>query len=242
MPGLPLPTRTRVTLPSVDSAQRVHTTGSGPRHHAPPRASSLDNALGLRPPWKHKKMISSTYKGSSTPTCDASSDDFQGDFSSQFVVATKLSVMNGGARKSLQDINSKFFPDTRKDAFIKSMCDVGMGQTNTANALRDLESIVYSIGGAPLEDGGIAAYGEQIGFSTEFNAWNLAPHIINHSVSGHQAFRHRRSSMSSSTSRSGGDASRKVQLLTSLAILATFSEKGPACAARSMTSAAALMP
>ena len=51
---------------------------------------------------------------------DASSDDFQGDFSSQFVVATKLSVMNGGARKSLQDINSKFFPDTRKDAFIKS--------------------------------------------------------------------------------------------------------------------------
>ena len=157
---------------------------------------------------------------------DTSSDDFQGDFSSRFVVATKLSVMNGGARKSLQDINSKFFPDTRKDAFIKSMCDVGMGQTNTANALRDLESIVYSIGGAPLEDGGIAAYGEQIGFSTEFNAWNLAPHIINHSVSGHQAFRHRRSSVSSSTSRSGGDASRKVQLLTSLAILATFSEKG----------------
>ena len=158
---------------------------------------------------------------------DVSSDDFQGDFSSRFVVATKLSVMNGGARKSLQDINSKFFPDTRKDAFIKSMCDVGMGQTNTANALRDLESIVYSIGGAPLEDGGIAAYGEQIRFSTEFNAWNLAPHIINHSVSGHQAFRHRRSSVSSSTSRSGGDASRRVQLLTSLAILATFSEKGP---------------
>ena len=56
---------------------------------------------------------------------------------------------------------------------------------------------------------------------------NVAPHIINLSVSGNQAFRHRRSSMNSSTSGSGGDASRKTQLLTSLAILATFSEKGP---------------
>ena len=60
---------------------------------------------------------------------NAATDDFLGDFSSQFVVATKLTVMHGGARKSLQDINSKFFPATRKDAFIKSMCDVGMGQT-----------------------------------------------------------------------------------------------------------------
>ena len=158
---------------------------------------------------------------------DARTDDFLGDFSSQFVVATKLSVMDGGARKSLQEINSKVFPDARKDAFIKSMCDNGMGQTQTTTALRELESIVYSIGGSPLEDGGIAAYGEQIGFSTEYNEWNLAPHIINLSVSGNQAFRHRRSSMNSSTSGSGGEASRKAQLLTSLAILATFSEKGP---------------
>ena len=158
---------------------------------------------------------------------NASPNDFLGDFSSQFVVATKLSVMNSGARKSLQDINSKVFPDARKEAFIKSMCDHGMGQTQTTTALRELESIVYSIGGSPLEDGGIAAYGEQIGFSTEYNEWNLAPHIINLSVSGNQAFRHRRSSMNSSTSGSGGDASRKTQLLTSLAILATFSEKGP---------------
>ena len=103
---------------------------------------------------------------------DARTDDFLGDFSSQFVVATKLSVMNSGARKSLQDINSKVFPDARKDAFIKSMCDNGMGQTQTTTALRELESIVYSIGGSPLEDGGIAAYGEQIGFSTEYNEWN----------------------------------------------------------------------
>ena len=158
---------------------------------------------------------------------DARTDDFLGDFSSRFVVATKLSVMDGGARKSLQEINSKVFPDARKDAFIKSMCDNGMGQTQTTTALRELESIVYSIGGSPLEDGGIAAYGEQIGFSTEYNEWNLAPHIINQSVSGNQAFRHRRSSMNSSTSGSGGEASRKAQLLTSLAILATFSEKGP---------------
>ena len=158
---------------------------------------------------------------------NATTDDFLGDFSSQFVVATKLTVMNGGARKSLQEINSKVFPDARKDAFIKSMCDNGMGQTQTTTALRELESIVYSIGGSPLEDGGIAAYGEQIGFSTEYNEWNLAPHIINLSVSGNQAFRHRRSSMNSSTSGSGGEASRKAQLLTSLAILATFSEKGP---------------
>ena len=107
------------------------------------------------------------------------------------------------------------------------MCDHGMGQTQTTTALRELESIVYSIGGSPLEDGGIAAYGEQIGFSTEYNEWNLAPHIINLSVSGNQAFRHRRSSMNSTTSGSGGEASRKAQLLTSLAILATFSEKGP---------------
>ena len=94
---------------------------------------------------------------------DANSDDFQGDFSPQFVVATKLSVMNGGARKSLQDINSKSIPDTRKDASVESMCKNGMGQTHTTNALRDLESNVYSIGGSPLDDGGIAAYGEQIG-------------------------------------------------------------------------------
>ena len=78
---------------------------------------------------------------------NATTADFFGDFSSQFVVATKLSVMNSGARKSLQDINSKVFPDARKDAFIKSMCDNGMGQTQTTTALRELESIVYSIGG-----------------------------------------------------------------------------------------------
>ena len=158
---------------------------------------------------------------------DSRPDEFQGNFGDRFVVATKLSVMNSGARKSLQDINSKSLPDARKDAFVKSMCENGMGQTHTNNALRDLESNVYSIGGSPLEDGGIAAYGDQIGYATEFNLWNLAPHIITQSVSGNQAFRPRRSSTSSSTSGSGGVAGRKVQLLTSLAILATFSEKGP---------------
>ena len=158
---------------------------------------------------------------------DSRSDEFQGNFGDQFVVATKLSVMNSGARKSLQDINSKSLPDARKDAFVKSMCENGMGQTHTNNALRDLESNVYSIGGSPLEDGGIATYGDQIGYATEFNLWNLAPHIITQSVSGNQAFRPRRSSTSSSASGSGGGAGRKVQLLTSLAILATFSEKGP---------------
>ena len=158
---------------------------------------------------------------------DSRSDEFQGNFGDQFVVATKLSVMNSGARKSLQDINSKSLPDARKDAFVKSMCENGMGQTHTNNALRDLESNVYSTGGSPLEDGGIAAYGDQIGYATEFNLWNLAPHIITQSVSGNQAFRPRRSSTSSSASGSGGVAGRKVQLLTSLAILATFSEKGP---------------
>ena len=56
---------------------------------------------------------------------------------------------------------------------MKSMCENGMGQTHTNNALRDLESNVYSTGGSPLEDGGIAAYGDQIGYATEFNLWNL---------------------------------------------------------------------
>ena len=160
---------------------------------------------------------------------DYNSDEFLGNFGDKFVVATKLSVMNSGARKSLQEINSKSFPEARKDAFVESMTKNGMGQTHTNNALRDLESNVYSIGGSPLDDGGITAYGDLIGYATEYNSWNLAPHILTQSVSGSgsQALRSRRYNSSSSVSRSGEEPSRKVQLLTSLAILSTYSEKGP---------------
>ena len=80
---------------------------------------------------------------------DYNSDEFLGNFGDRFVVATKLSVMDSGARKSLQEINSKSFLETRKDAFVESMTKNGMGQTHTNNALCDLESHVYSIGGSP---------------------------------------------------------------------------------------------
>ena len=158
---------------------------------------------------------------------DYNSDEFLGNFGDRFVVATKLSVMDSGARKSLQEINSKSFPETRKDEFVESMTKNGMGQTHTNNALRDLESYVYSIGGSPLDDGGIATYGDQIGYAAEYNSWNLAPHSLTVNGSGTQIFRPRRSTANSSTSGSKREASRKTQLLTSLAILSTYSEKGP---------------
>ena len=124
---------------------------------------------------------------------DYNSDEFLGNFGDRFVVATKLSVMDSGARKSLKEINSKSFPETRKDEFVESMTKNGMGQTHTNNALRDLESYVYSIGGSPLDDGGIATYGDQIGYAAEYNSWNLAPHSLTVNGSGTQIFRPRRS-------------------------------------------------
>mgnify|MGYP006262696431 FL=1 len=138
-------------------------------------------------------------------------------------------MMNNAARKYLQEINSKQFPEARKDAFVKSMLENGIGQTTTTNAIKALESIVFAVGGSPLEEGGIVNYGEQIGFAAEFNIFTLAPHIITQLLGGSvsQALRSRRSTMNSSVSGSGGEASRKTQLLTSLAILSTYSERGP---------------
>ncbi|MEC7280778.1 MAG: hypothetical protein VXU50_01825, partial [Verrucomicrobiota bacterium] len=155
--------------------------------------------------------------------------EFLGNFGDRFVIGTNLSVMNSAARKSLQEINSKQFPDARKDAFVKSMLENGIGQTTTTNAVKALESIIFSVGGSPLEEGGIVYYGDQIGFAAEFNIFTLAPHIITQLLGGSvsQAFRSRRSTMNSSMSGSGGEASRKTQLLTSLAILSTYSERGP---------------
>ena len=124
-------------------------------------------------------------------------DEFLGNFGDRFVIGTNLSVMNSAARKSLQEINSKQFPDARKDAFVKSMLENGIGQTTTTNAVKALESIIFSVGGSPLEEGGIVYYGDQIGFAAEFNIFTLAPHIIAQLLGGSvsQAFRSRRSTM-----------------------------------------------
>ena len=57
-----------------------------------------------------------------------------GNFDRKFVIGTRLTLLESGARKLLQEINSRSLPGSKKDALVKAMTEHGMAPIEAIRA------------------------------------------------------------------------------------------------------------